>query len=419
MGVPYVRDVIARFRSQEISAPQAAGELEVSRSQFYRLWTDYLYAVGEHRQETWEPGVSGGDHHLSPWSREVEELCERLLGARPPCSYSLAVPAGRQVASEVLRRLGVHLDRATVRRWAIEHELAPDTRWKERPKPLRRWQTQKVGQLWQYDVSPHRWLIHCYSAKSASATKHEQEEQPALFDILDDCSRVIAGARLYPRETLLAHMDFLSGTLHREGLPLALYVDYHSFFFSQHPEQLTQLAAALRFYGVSLRYAPTPQAKGKVERLHQFWQYRLPPLLAAEGIDELTTANPLVDELRLHHNRAEIHRELGCTPQAAWERAIQEDRSVLRCAPTCPWWPYVFSVRTSLKVGRDGRIPIGTERLRVNCSPGVRLTRCVHPNGDISVLMHPPSPDRLPMVLLHLPAAPVSQIPQPPSKPFP
>lgn len=43
------------------------------------------------------------------------------------------------------------------------------------------------------------------------------------------------------------------------GLPLALCVDYHSFCFSSVPEALTQL-------GTALRYAPTPQAKGKIER---------------------------------------------------------------------------------------------------------------------------------------------------------
>ena len=54
------------------------------------------------------------------------------------------------------------------------------------------------------------------------------------------------------------------------GLPLSLYVDYHSFFFTHTPEAHTQLGAALRFYGVSFRYASTPQAKGKIERGHQW-----------------------------------------------------------------------------------------------------------------------------------------------------
>jgi len=32
---------------------------------------------------------------------------------------------------------------------------------------------------------------------------------------------------------------------------------------------------------------------------------------------------------------------------------------VLRPALRCPWWAYVWSVRTTIKVGSDGRVPIG------------------------------------------------------------
>ena len=60
-------------------------------------------------------------------------------------------------------------------------------------------------------------------------------------------------------------------------IALVLYVDYHSFFFTHTPDAFTQLGAALHFYGISLRYAPTPQAKGKIERRHDYWQKRLPP----------------------------------------------------------------------------------------------------------------------------------------------
>jgi len=65
-----------------------------------------------------------------------------------------------------------------------------------------------------------------------------------LLDMLDDCSRVIVGARLYPRECLLAYMDFLPRAFEEYGFPLALYVDYHSFFFSKLPDNLTYLAEA-------------------------------------------------------------------------------------------------------------------------------------------------------------------------------
>ncbi|MGD0650453.1 MAG: hypothetical protein ABSA97_04845 [Verrucomicrobiia bacterium] len=85
-------------------------------------------------------------------------------------------------------------------------------------------------------------------------------------------------------------MDFLGRVFQAVGLPLCLYVDYHSFFFSAVHDALTQLGTALSFYEVSLDDAPTPQA--------------------------------------------------------AWNLAKKEQRFVLRPAPRCPWWPYVFSVRT-------------------------------------------------------------------------
>jgi len=119
------------------------------------------------------------------------------------------------------------------------------------------------------------------------------------------------------QETLLAHFDFLYRVFLAHGLPLAFCVDYHSFFFTRTPDSFTQLGEALHFYGIALRYAPTPQAKGKIERRHDYWQKRLPPLLAADQILTLESANALLDQVLAHANAHEIHRELGSTPDAA------------------------------------------------------------------------------------------------------
>lgn len=77
-------------------------------------------------------------------------------------------------------------------------------------------------------------------------------------------------------------------------------------------------------YGVSLRYARTPQAKGKIERQHLYWQRRLPSLFAAEGISTPEQANPLLNQLRHHRNPHEVHRELARTPNAAAALAKRE-----------------------------------------------------------------------------------------------
>ena len=377
-----MRDVLRRFRAGQLRVAEATAELSIGRTRFYELYASYLAAAALRRAHLWSPAVSGGNHR-APVAAAVTATLRRLLGSSPPCSYSFA-------ASEILRRHDTALDRATVRRWALAAGLAPAGPRKKARRPIRRWQVSHIGQLWQYDASPHRWFA-------------AQDRQPSMLEIIDDHSRLLPGAQLYERENLLAHLHFLPAAFRAHGLPLALYVDYHSFFFTSTPDALTQLGTALRFYEVSLRYAPTPQAKGKIERAHDFWQKRLPPLFAAEHIATLPEANALLEKLRLHHNTRERHRELRSTPQAAWDLALKEMRSVLRPAPNCPWWPYVWSLRSQTKVGPDGRISIGSARLRIERPCGSTVTRCLHTNGDASVLLHPPTHGHLPILLLHLP----------------
>lgn len=281
------------------------------------------------------------------------------------------------------------MDPATVRRWALEHQLAHPTPAPRPPASLRRWQCLKTGALWQLDATPHRWF------------PADRRNYP-LLDLLDDCSRVCTGAKIYHREDLLAYLDFLPAAFHEHGLPLELYVDCHSFFFPQHPDALTQLGAALHFYGVSLRYARTPQAKGKIERQHQYWQGRLPALFAAEAITTPENANALLPALRRHRNAHEVHRELGRTPNAALQAAQRQQRSVLRPVPRCAWWPYIWSLRTPIKVGPDGRVPVGHQRLRVGVSAGTRVIHCQHSNDSISILAHEPKTGERPALLLQV-----------------
>ena len=357
---------------------QARQQLDLSKSRFYKLYAAYLRACARHQQEQWMAGLSGGDH-AEAWPSELIALLRKRLSSRPPSSYSFA-------ASEASRLLDIKIHRAQVRRWAMENGLAQVNPPQKAKAPVRRWQRGSIGELWQLDATPHRWFA-------------DSKLQWPMLNMLDDCSRLFTASRIYERETLLSYMDLLPRAFLEFGLPLELYVDYHSLFFASVPEAVTQLGWALRFYDVSLRYAPTPQAKGKVEREHQYWQHRLPAYFASEQINCLDQANPQIDLLRAHRNRREPHRELGMPAQQAWERALADKRSVLRKSPDCPWWPYVWSQRTLIKVGSDGRVPIGSERLRVEVSPLSKVVHCAHPTGHFSILLKEPRPDSTPRLL--------------------
>jgi hypothetical protein len=254
------------------------------------------------------------------------------------------------------------------------------------PAIVRRWQRSRIGELWQLDATPHAFFP-------------TSRKLFPMLNLLDDCSRLFTGSKLYQQELLLAYLDFLPQAFSAYGLPLVLYVDYHTLFFSSTPDALTTLGQALKFYDVTFRYAPTPQAKGKVEREHLFWQNRLPAYFAAEKINSLELANPHIDELRLHHNAKEVHRELKMPAQQAWELALKEKRSVLRPKPNCPWWPFVWSLRTSVRVSPQGHVPVGAHSVRVETPPGARVVLCQHPSGHQSVLTHHPKPNTRPGIL--------------------
>lgn len=306
----------------------------------------------------------------------MAELLRKRLGSKPPCSYAFA-------AEEVHRLFNYRLSRASVRRFALAEGLAsePPPKFKA---PVRRWQRSRIGELWQLDATPHAWFPHV-------------SQNFPFLNLLDDCSRLHLNAKIYAAENLLAYLDFLPTAFLAHGLPLEIYVDYHSIFFSQ--TSSTQLGDALRFYGVSFRYAPTPQAKGKIERDHLTWQHRLPALFASEAITQFEPANGLIVQLLDHRNIHETHRELAMTPQRAWDKALEEKRSALRPVPTCPWWPFVWSQRSGIQVGADRRIQIGSISVRVETSPGTWLLLCTHTSGHHSVLQHHPKPGTKPVII--------------------
>jgi hypothetical protein len=200
---------------------------------------------------------------------------------------------------------------------------------------------------------------------------------------------------------MMAYMDFLPWAFEEYGLPLALYVDFHSFFFTKIPDNLTYVGEALRWYGISLKYAPTPQAKGKIERQHLFWQKRLPSYFSAEDIRQIDLANPHLDSLRHHHNAQEIHSELEMTPQTAWGKAKKEKRYVLRPFRSDPWWKYVWSVRQRVRVALDGSVSAGSVKLNLGQRVNRWVLRCDQPDGSMSFLANEPGSGGPPIVLLH------------------
>jgi len=357
---------------------QAMAELGVSRTTLFELRKQWLDA--KRKGVPWTLGISGGNHQ-EPWPDDAVAFLRRVLAKPNPYSYAFA-------ASEMQHHHGFHADRAQVRRWAVQNNMAHGEPQKREPAHWRRFQRTSIGELWQLDAAPHAYFGDKYP-------------QFHMLNMLDDCSRFQVGGAVYARETLAAYIHFLKAAFEAHGLPLLLYVDLAAFFKSPNENGTTRLKNRLAFYEVSLLYAHSPEAKGKIERLHQIWQDRLPRYFAKNGppgsLQDANTRHiaPLID-WRNHH---EVHRETGMIAAEAWTRALAEGRSQLRPRPPCPWWDYIWSEMAWVKVLPRQRVRIGLEDVPVSTAVGERVLLCTHTDGTHTVLRDLPRKGQFPVVL--------------------
>lgn len=72
--------------------------------------------------------------------------------------------------------------------------------------------------------------------------------------------------------------------------------------------------------------APSPQAKGKIERRFGTAQNRLVAILAYEKVSSYAAAQGVLDR-KLQRQKATICRTTGLSPDAAWETALTQKRA--------------------------------------------------------------------------------------------
>src|SRR2546426_7933491 len=134
------------------------------------------------------------------------------------------------------------------------------------------------GELLHLDGSDHPWLA---LAPAVRAT---------LISVLDDATKRLLYAQLWPAETTAAVFGALHAVFTTWGLPIALYTDRAGWAFHTPKAggpidrtHLTQIGRALERLGVEHIGAYSPQARGRGERLNRTVQGRLVHELALAG----------------------------------------------------------------------------------------------------------------------------------------
>jgi len=126
---------------------------------------------------------------------------------------------------------------------------------------------------------------------------------------VDDCTGSILGAYFDTQETLNGYYHLLHQILINEGIPYMFYTDRRTVFEykqkkspSIEEDTFTQFGYACKQLGITIKTTSVPQAKGRVERMFQTLQSRLPLELRLAGANTLEQANVFLNSYIKKYN---------------------------------------------------------------------------------------------------------------------
>ena len=385
LGPDVVERVIRRFNEREMSLQDVVDALGVGKTQVYNLRTQWL-AAGKNASFL---GASGGDRK-SAWPTACVEELKTLIEASKDDG-----PDYELYADELARKCDFVRDRSSVRKFC-EKNLMPLLRSTfpvERKKPeakCRRWEAASFGEIYQHDSTPrHIWGL--------------PDAQQHVILSLDDASRKVTAQRVCERETLLGHFAMIEESILRYGRPEAYYTDGFTMFGKEGEDLCSQFGRMCRALGMNHRIAPTPQAKGKVERAMRTFQHRIVVVLKAEGADNEARANVLTGEHIAFWNRTHTNEETGEIPDVRAQRLVAEGRNRLRPVPNEKVLRLFLSRHVSRKVELGCRIDFMGRKWRIAKTLKKAVWIAVRPeNRGFYVLEERPDPTNpvVPRILL-------------------
>ncbi len=246
--------------------------------------------------------------------------------------------------------------------------------------------TNNVGELIQHDSSLHLWSPYA-------------KNKWWLITSIDDYSRFMFYAMLVLRDVTLAHIRTLQTVFLKYGLPLNFYVDCDSIFkfirgrdelhYKHHlqtDDVMPQWKQVCQDCQVKIINALSPQAKGKVERPYGW----IHDICARENVATIAQANHILYREVYEYNYNRIHSTTGEIPYLRYQRALKENKNVLRKFLVPP--PYqsikdIFCFRFKRTVDAYRTVSINNLKLKFNNAPlhdEVNLRIFPYATGDLS-----------------------------------
>src|SRR6266404_5670919 len=321
-------EVMGRVAKEEVKLMDAAAILQLSYRQVKRLWRRY-------RQKGSQGLQHGNVGRVSNRSKPTKFRRRVLSLIQQKYSGSEEERFGPTLAAEHLAEEdGIAIDHETLRGWMLAERLWSRQR-KRKKHCQRRERKWHFGELVQLDGSFHDWL-------------ERRGPRGCLMNMVDDAtSQTQAG--MGKEETIWAAAAVLQAWIQKYGVPRALYTDWKNVYQRKatSAEQLrgkvpvTQFGRMCQKLGIRILAASSPQAKGRVERIHGVHQDRLIKKLRRKKIASYEAANQYLEKEYLpghnrrfagvaakpedYHGRKPTTRELGEIFRLETERAIAND----------------------------------------------------------------------------------------------
>ena len=249
----------------------------------------------EFRQTGAAAVIHGNTKRPSP-KRIAKELADKVLALRE--QDELSQSNFTHFHEILLERYGITISYSTLYRLLSKAGIkSPKSRRKRKKLYQSRPRKPALGLMLQADATPFEWF--------GGTIKY------SLHGFIDDATGQITGLYICKNECLLGYLEVLRQTLTNYGIPQSLYPDMYSVFFVNQKknlelsveeqlagatQKLTQFGKIVERLGIDMFPAHSPQAKGRVERLWDTLQRRLPVEFALRGINTPEEANAFLPE---------------------------------------------------------------------------------------------------------------------------
>jgi transposase len=355
-------EVMQRLSKKQMSQKEAGRILGLSVRQIKRLLKAYrrqgaVGLVSKHRGRK-------GNNRLS---EEVKRKALNVLKTKYK-GFGPTLAHEKLVEKEKLK-----LSDESVRKLMIAEDLWKPRKAKKVVIHQLRERRACFGELIQIDGSPHDW----FEGRAPGCV---------LLVFIDDATGKLVQLLFVESESFFSYCQAAEGYFKQYGKPVAFYSDKHGIFRVNVPstgvgEALTQFGRAMQELDIEIICANSPQAKGRVERVIQTLQDRLPKELRLQGISNMTDGNAYLPEFLQDFNqrfaveaRSSInaHRPLTAKDDLARILTWQETRTLSKNL-TLQFEKVVYQIQTQRP----------SYALR-----NAQVTVCVNPQEQITILYH-------------------------------